>query len=541
MINLRKILAVTVFVLLGGCSPADPGKSHLAQGLVYCSEGNPVTFNPQLIITGTTVDATSNQLYNRLLEYNPASGQLEPALAKSWEVSPDGRSYTFHLRPGIEFHHTDYFQPSRHFNAEDVLFSFNRVIRPEHPYHLVSGGNYPFFQSVDFNSLINNIEQVNEHQVVFHLTQPDSSFLANLATDFSVILSAEYGQQLLARGTPEHIDNLPVGTGPFIFSRYNKNNHIRYIRHQGYWAGPPRIDQLVYDITPQSTKRIAKLLTGDCDVSALPQSSELNVIRDQAALELQVQTGLNIAYWAFNTQRPPFNDVRVRRALALAINKKSIVDAVYFGSATIAKSILPPLSWAYDHSLQYTQYDPDKARALLTRAGFADGFSMTLWAPPVQRIYNPNAIKMAELIQSQLADIGIRVQIVSYDWSVFVQKLNESTYDSVLMGWTADNADPDNFFRPQLSCTSLASGNNRANWCDPEFDLFLHEAISHQANDARRQAYLKAQQKLAQEVPMVPITHAMRFQVKDRQILGMPLNPYGGIAFAKSYRQSEPR
>ena len=539
MKNLRKILAVLPVLGLLGCSPADVQNSHITQGLVYCSEGNPVSFNPQLIITGTTVDATSNQLYNRLLEYNPTTGRLEAALADSWQISADGRTYTFTLRRDVQFHETNYFKPSRPLTAEDVVFSFNRVIRENHPFHFVSGGNYPFFQSVDFMSLIDNIEAIGPHQVRFHLVESDSSFLANLATDFSVILSAEYGQQLLDLGTPELIDSAPVGTGPFVFTRYYKNNHIRYKRNDRYWGGPPQIDQLVYDITPKSTNRIAKLLTGDCDVSALPQASELSVLREQLELELQVQTGLNVAYWAFNTQRPPFDNVKIRRALAMAINKKAIIDAVYYGSGTTAKSILPPLSWAYDHALEEYRYDPDAARTLLREAGYPQGFEMTLWAPPVQRIYNPNAIKMAELIQAQLADIGIQVQIVSYDWSIFVQKLHESTYDSVLMGWTADNADPDNFFRPQLSCASLESGNNRANWCEPEFDLLIHSAITQQDHDARRLYYVQAQRLLHDEVPLVPITHAMRFQVKDREIHGMPLNPYGGISFAKSHREAK--
>ena len=340
-----KLVLVSAIFAQFGCSPSAEDNTQREQGLVYCSEGDPSVFNPQLTTIGTTIDATSNQLYNRLVEYNPRLGKLEPALAKSWSISDDGRTYTFALRDDVVFHQTKFFKPSRLFSAIDVAFSFNRIITPTHPYHDVSGGNYPFFNSIDLPNTINRIEVIDPHTVTFHLSSRDSSFLANLATDFAVILSQEYGDYLLSAGQPQLIDIKPVGTGPFILESHYKDNFIRYKSNEHYWNGAPQIKQLVYDITPKSTNRIAKIMTGDCDVSALPQSSELDVIRRNIKLELQVQTGLNVAYWAFNNQAPPFDRLIVRQALAHAINKRAIVKAVYYGSATTAKTVFPPLSW----------------------------------------------------------------------------------------------------------------------------------------------------------------------------------------------------
>lgn len=531
-----KLVLVSAIFAQFGCSPSAEDNTQREQGLVYCSEGDPSVFNPQLTTIGTTIDATSNQLYNRLVEYNPRLGKLEPALAKSWSISDDGRTYTFALRDDVVFHQTKFFKPSRLFSAIDVAFSFNRIITPTHPYHDVSGGNYPFFNSIDLPNTINRIEVIDPHTVTFHLSSRDSSFLANLATDFAVILSQEYGDYLLSAGQPQLIDIKPVGTGPFILESHYKDNFIRYKSNEHYWNGAPQIKQLVYDITPKSTNRIAKIMTGDCDVSALPQSSELDVIRRNIKLELQVQTGLNVAYWAFNNQAPPFDRLIVRQALAHAINKRAIVKAVYYGSATTAKTVLPPLSWAYHRQLPIYEYNPRKARKMLADAGFPNGFEMTLWAAPAQRIYNPNAVKMAELIQGQLAEIGVKVKIVSYGWGVFMNKLNEYQYDSVLLGWTADNSDPDNFFRPILSCAALMSGNNRVNWCQPQFDQLLNAASGHTNLGKRVDFYRQAQQMLYDEVPLVPIAHALRFQVRDRTVGGISLNPYGGISFAKSHR-----
>jgi len=533
---LLKYNFLPLIFLLAGCGPKHIDGVDVSPGIVYCSEGDPTTFNPQLTTTGTTTDATSYQLYNRLVEYDPALGTIMPGLAHHWHINENGKIYTFYLRKEVPFHNNKTFTPSRYFNADDVLFSFNRIIEQQHPYHQVSGGSYPFFQSVGFAKQIEKIVKVHPYMVTIHLKEKDSSFLANLATNFAVILSKEYGQQLLASNTPHAIDSTPIGTGPFYLDSYYQSSHIRYKPNKSYWGGAPAIDQLVFDITPKSTNRIAKLMTGDCDVSALPQSSELDILRRNITLELQIQTGFNVAYLAFNLQKEPFNQPKVRKAIAHAINKRALIEAVYYGSATEAQSVLPPLSWAYNDKLSEYHYDPKLARQLLSEAGLADGFEMNIWAAPVQRIYNPNAIKTAELIQGQLAQVGIKVNIISYGWNVFIDKLNAFEYDSVLLGWTADNADPDNFFRPLFSCAALATGANRTNWCDDSLDQTFTKAISSTNRKQRTALYHSALAQLNNELPLIPLAHALRFQVKSRAIHGMPLNPYGGISFAKSHR-----
>lgn len=537
LIFVLKVCFITSILMLVGCGPSVDKNLH-TPGIVYCSEGDPTSFNPQLTTNGTTTDASSYQIYNRLVEYDPALGSIVPALARHWFINEDGTSYTFYLRKNVKFHSNEDFTPTRDFNADDVLFSFNRVIDTAHPYHQVSGGSYPFFQSVGFTDIINKIVKVNDYMIVIHLTEKDASFMANLAANFAVIQSKEYADQLAAQSKQAQIDSKPIGTGPFGLDSYFQNDHIRYKPNLNYWNGAPAIEQLVFDITPKSTNRIAKLMTGDCDVSALPQSSEIDIIRQNKKLELQIQTGFNVSYLGFNTERVPFNEPKVRQALAHAINKRAIVEAVYYGSATIADSVLPSLSWAYNDALPPYEYNIDKAKALLAEAGYADGFEMTLWAAPVQRIYNPNAIKTAELIQGQLKKVGVEVKIVTYGWNVFIEKLNDYSYDSLLLGWTADNADPDNFFRPLFSCAALLSGGNRVNWCNDNFDETINQAITFTDEKKRVPFYLAAQQSLNEQVPLIPIAHALRFQVKSRNISGMSLNPYGGISFAKAKRKA---
>ena len=527
----NRLYRLALLPLVGGWLTAC-GHQQLPPGVVYCSEGNPESFNPQTVTSGTTIDATSQQIYSRLVDYDADEGKIVPALATHWEISDNGLEYRFTLREGVKFHRSALFTPSRPFNADDVLFSFQRILDDDHPFHWVSRSGYPFFQSIDFVNQVSSVTKEGDHQVVFRLNRRDASFLSNLATDFAVILSAEYAEQQQNAGTPERLDTQAIGTGPFRLVEYVKNEYIRYRRHEGYWGKAPEIDMLVYDITSKSTVRLSKLITGDCSVSALPKAGELDLIDEHPDLQLQSRPGLNVAFWAFNTQKPPLDDVRVRQALSLAIDKRNILAAVYQDTAVEAQSLLPPSSWAYarDYELDI-DYSPSKAMTLLAEAGVTN-LSIDIWAMPVARAYNPNALKTAELIQADLANIGVKANIVSYDWSVFTQKLNRSDYDSVLIGWNADNSDPDNFFTPLLSCASVGSGNNRSRWCSPEFDALLTRARASTDRLERTALYQEAQAEVARELPMFAFAHAKRTLVHRNNISHMPISPFGGISFA---------
>ncbi|MEG3025809.1 MAG: ABC transporter substrate-binding protein, partial [Aeromonas sp.] len=259
-----KPLLLGLLVLLTGCQKQQDDASKT--GLIYCVEGAPQTFNPQLANSGVTLDASARPLYDRLLEVNANTLSIEGGLATHWQSSEDGLSYTLTLRKGVTFHRTPWFSPSRQFNADDVLFTYQRLLDEQHPFHAISGGEYPYFYSLGLASLIKRVYKKGPHEVVFELNRPDASFLATLASDYAIVLSAEYGDQMQKAGTPELLDTRPIGTGPFSFKEYRHNEFVRYLRHPGYWGGEAKIEQLIYDITPKSSKRLAKLLTGECDV-----------------------------------------------------------------------------------------------------------------------------------------------------------------------------------------------------------------------------------------------------------------------------------
>ena len=522
-------LALALITLLSACS-SEESLSLSNKSLVYCAEGSPESFNPQIITSGTTVDATANQLYNRLITFNAKDNSIKPSIAKSWHVTGDGKMVTFYLRKNIAFHHTDYFTPSRTLNADDVLFSFNRILDENHQYHQVSGGSYPFFQSVQLRSLIQEIERINDYTIRFKLHRSDSSFLANLATDFSVVLSEEYGQQLAKRNERQHIDVFPIGTGPFKLKEYKVGSLIRYYRHDQYWQGKVELEQLVFDITPSNTGRLTKLLTNECDVVSYPIAHEKIV--EHPNLTLESVTSFNVAYLGFNTQKAPFNNIKVRQAIAYAINKKSIVDTIYSGKAEIAKSLLQSASWAYDDKVVDQIYSITKAKELLKEAGFENGFEMDIWAMNVQRPYNPNALTMAKLIQSDLKDIGVEVNIVSYEWATFLQRVGKGEHQTVLLGWTADHPDPDNFFTSLLSCAAVGTGNNSTLWCNEKFDELLQKALKTGNIEKRKVYYSQALAMIAQEMPLLPLAHSKRYQARSNLVRGNILSAFGGIDFS---------
>jgi len=528
--NRFKTLFILAFCLLSlwGCNN-ESITSLSERSVIYCAEGSPETFNPQLVTSGTTIDATSNQLYDRLITFQGADNTLTPALAKSWHVTRDGRKVTFYLRKDVPFHQTDYFTPTRLLNADDVIFSFNRIIKPEHPFHLVSGGSYPFFQNIDLNLLVEEVEKINDYTIRFHLAYADSSFLANLATDFAIVLSAEYAQQLSQQKLKTNIDTHPVGTGPFKLKEYRVGSLIRFYRNDKYWQEPAKIEQLVFDITPSNTGRLTKLLAKECDITAYPIAHEKIIQHND--LTLEAVTALNVGYFGFNVNKPPFDNQLVRQAISYAINKKVLLEAVYQGKAELANSLLPNTSWAFDENIPEQEFNPVLAKSLLEVAGFPQGFTMDLWAMPVQRPYNPNAITMAKLIQTDLKNIGIKVKIVSYEWSTFLHRLKLGEHQTFLLGWSADHPDPDNFFSPMLSCSATHTGSNTTFWCNQEFDNIIQQALQTTNVGLRKKYYSQAMNILSKEVPLIPIAHSKRYQARGNNVTGDVLAAFGGISF----------
>ncbi len=430
----------------------------------------------------------------------------------------------------MKFHTTDYFTPSRDLNADDVVFSFERQRVKEHPYHEVSGGTWEYFGGMSMPDLIKSVEKVDDLTVKFVLNRPEAPMIANLGMDFASILSKEYADAMLEAGTPENVNQQPVGTGPFQFVAYQKDAVVRFKAHDGYWAGKAPIDDLVFAITPDNSVRYQKLKAGECHLMPYPNPADLEAMKADQDLVVMEQEGLNVGYLAYNTTVAPFDKVEVRKALNMAINKQAILDAVFQGAGKIAKNPIPPTIWSYNDAIQDDPYDPEAAKKMLEDAGVSD-LKMKVWAMPVQRPYNPNARRMAELIQADFAKVGVEVEVVSYEWGEYLSKSRELDRDgAILLGWTGDNGDPDNFLAVLLGCDGVEK-SNRAQWCYKPFDDVIQNAKTVSDSAERTKLYEEAQVIFKEQAPWATIAHSIVFKPMRKEVQDFKIDPFGGHIF----------
>ncbi|WP_419761286.1 ABC transporter substrate-binding protein [Pseudomonas fulva] len=502
-----------------------------ASNLVYCSEGSPGGFDPGQYTTGTDFDAASETIFNRLAEFERGGTKAQPSLASSWDISEDGLTYTFHLREGVKFHTTEYFNPTRDFNADDVLFTFQRMLDRNHPFRKAYPSEFPYFTDMGLDKNIAKVEKTDDKTVVFTLNAVDAAFVQNLAMSFAAVHSAEYADQLLKAGKAADINQKPVGTGPFVFSRYQKDAVIRFKGNKEYWAPElVKIDNLIFSINTDASVRAQKLRAGECHVTLNPRPADLKALQADKNLNVPTEPGYNVGYIAYNVTRAPFDKLEVRQALDMAVNKSAIIDAVYQGAGQLAVNGMPPTQWSYDESIKDAAYDPEKAKQLLKAAGVKEGTEITLWAMPVQRPYNPNARLMAEMLQSDWAKVGIKARIVSYEWGEYIKRAHAGEHDAMLIGWTGDNGDPDNWLGTLYGCASV-DGNNFSKWCDAEYDKLVVAAKRVTDQEQRSELYRQAQVVLKREVPITPIAHSTVYQPMRTSVKGFQISPFGRNSF----------
>lgn len=505
--------------------------AHAADTLVFCSEASPAGFDPALYTSGTEFDAAAETVFNRLTQFKRGSTEIVPGLADRWETTEDGLTYTFHLRGGVKFHTTDYFTPTREFNADDVLFTFQRMLDRDHPFRKAYPTEFPYFSGMSMDKNIAKVEKVDDRTVKFTLKAVDAAFIQNLAMSFASIQSAEYANKLLTEGKAQEINQKPIGTGPFVFSRYQKDAVIRYRGNKEYWnPDDVKLDNLIFAITTDPSVRMQKLRAGECQVTLNPRPAELEGLKADKNIQMPEQPGFNLGYIAYNVEHEPFDKPEVRKALDMAVNKKAIIDAVYQGAGQAAVNAMPPTQWSYDDSIKDASFDPEEARQLLSDNGIAEGTEVTLWAMPVQRPYNPNARLMAEMLQSDWAKIGLKVRIVSYEWGEYLKRAKAGEHDIMLIGWTGDNGDPDNWLGTLYGCDAI-NGNNYSRWCDQRYDRLIKEARTLTDQEKRTALYKQAQGILKEEAAITPVAHSTVYQPMSNRVKDFKISPFGINSF----------
>ena len=510
---------------------ADAGSdAKAAKTLIYCSEGSPAGFDPAQYTAGTDFDASAYPIFNGIVQFKRGETEIEPGLAESWEVSEDGKTYTLNLRKGVKFGKTDYFTPTRDFNADDVIFTIERLIDTGFAFNKDYPAEFPYSVGMGLPEIINKVEKVDDHTVKITLAETNAPFLQNLAMPFAYVHSAEYAKQLQDAGKAADLNTKPVGTGPFVFTSYQKDAQIRYAKNPDYWNKDDiHIDNLVFVITKDSAVRAQKVQAGECNVSAYANPSEVDSAKKSGKANVLDDAGFNVGYLGYNTEKPDLKDVNVRRALDMAINKDAIINAVYQGSGIKATNPMPPTQWGYNKDIKDAPYDVEKAKALLAEAGAKD-LEIDLWYMPVQRPYNPNAKLMAEMIQSDWAKVGVKAKLVTYEWGEYLKRAGKGEPEAILAGWTGDNGDPDNWLGVLLSCDAVG-GNNYSRWCNKDFDKLVTDARAITNQDERIANYKQAQVIFKDQLPWTTVANSVVTVLTTPNVKDYKISPLGSIRF----------
>ncbi|ADO96512.1 TPA: ABC transporter substrate-binding protein [Haemophilus influenzae] len=524
-------------------------------GLTYCTHASGFSFNPQTADAGTSMNVVTEQIYNKLFDIKNHSATLTPMLAQSYSISADGKEILLNLRHGVKFHQTPWFTPTRDFNAEDVVFSINRVLGHNTYLPTLAEANvtysnpqykvfheqarkvrFPYFDSIKLNEKIKSVTALSPYQVKIELFEPDSSILSHLASQYAIIFSQEYAYQLSADDNLTQLDTHPVGTGPYQVKDYVYNQYVRLVRNENYWKKEAKIQNIIVDLSTDRNGRLVKFFNNECQIASYPEVSQIGLLKsNDKHYYMQSTDGMNLAYLAFNFEKPLMQDRTIREAISQSLNRARIIHNIYHNTATVANNIIPEVSWASSVNTPEFEFDYNPK---IAKNKLADkNLLLNLWVINEEQVYNPAPFKMAEMIKWDLAQAGVKVKVRAVTRPFLTAQLRNQSenYDLILSGWLAGNLDPDGFMRPILSCGTKNELTNLSNWCNEEFDQFMDRAITTSHLSSRVKAYNEAQELVLRELPIIPIANVKRILVANSRVKGVKMTPFGSLDFSTLY------
>lgn len=527
-LSILLILSLLLSACSGGGEEASGNSSEPKEGgsLIYARGADAIGLDPINVTDGESIRVTSN-IFETLFVYDE-NLEVQPGLADSYKVSDDGMTWTITLKKGIKF------QDGTDFNANAVVFNFDRWMDPENPYHKGDFPYYPFLYGGfkgDSNHKIEYVKAVDESTVEFKLTEKTAPFISYLAIPMFGIASPA----AIEKHGDKFSEN-PVGTGPFVFDSWKHNDKIVLKKNENYAGEGPYLDELIFRVIPENSSRLTALQAGEVDIIDGLNPDDATTIEADSQLSLVKRPSFNIGYMVLNTQMAPFDDVKVRQAVNMAIDKQAIVDAFYNGYAEVAKNPFPSVLWGYNDSIEDYKFNVEEAKKLLAEAGYPDGFKTQLWAMSNPRPYMPQPMKVAEAIQADLKKIGIEAEIVTYEWATYLQKSGNGEHPMGLYGWTGVMADPDNFLFPNLSATNTAKpASNRAFYENEEFTKLLQDARVTFDQDERAKLYEQAQEIFHKDAPWVTLAHTTPPIAMAGYVQGFTAHPMEDDDFTKVY------
>ena len=516
-----------VFVVVGSASAVGT--------MVFGSSGDAVRLDPGDVTDGESIQRMDN-IFEGLVEFGSGTTEIEPCLATSWEISEDGKEITFHLREGVKFHDgTD-------FNADAVVFSFARQYDTNHPHYQY--GQWPYWGWMYGD--IDKVEKIDDYTVKVVMKKINASIMTSLAMFTVNIVSPTNAEKY-----KEDAFKNPCGTGPFKFVEWVKADHITLEANEDYWRERAKLDKLIFRVIPDGSARLMALEVGEVQGIEFINPADFDRIRANKDLVLMSEPGMNIGYMAINTgygyidannnyardeEEPlvktpgyyePLTKKKVRQAINMAIDKQSIVDNLYMGTAIKAKNGMPPFMLGYNDDIVDYPYDPAKAKELLAEAGYPDGFEVTLYVMPVSRPYMFDPPKIGEAIQSYLGAVGIKVNIYQVDWGTYLQETMDGNAQMCLLGWTGDNGDPDNFLNVLYGANvcSIGTSGNYGFYMNSTAQALLTEALATYDTEKRATYYKKFQEMIHEDACYVYLAHSNQNLAFRANVKGYVLHP----------------
>ena len=460
--------------------------SCLAAMIVACGGQTETSLSKDTLVVANGADAKTldphatndqpssrvfSQLYSNLVETNREMA-IVPALAESWEHIDD-RTTVFNLRKGVKFHNGE------ELKASDVRFTLERMKNSPTVAHIIGA--------------VETIEVVDEYTVKITTSEPFGPLLYHLAHNASAILNEkavtdagqDYGQQ-------------PVGTGPYRFVEWVVGDRVSMAANEDYYDGKPVIENAVFRSIVEGTNRAIALETGEVDIAYDIEPIDVSVITGNDGLTLVEEESLSVAFFGFNTNKAPFDNVKIRQAIAYAVSADDIVESVALGAGVAANSPIGPKVFGHNPDAKFYSQDFEKARQLMAEAGYPDGFRTTVWTND-----NPLRVQIAQIMQAQVRQIGIDMSIEVLEWGAYLDGTSRGEHDIYILGWFTLTGDADYGLYPLYSSSTHGGAGNRGFYTNPKVDQLLHRARTSTDSEERRGLYAEIQEILQEDVPIV--------------------------------------
>jgi peptide/nickel transport system substrate-binding protein len=525
---------LAVVALLAFASGCGRGSASSDSVLIYAQPEDPKTLDPINTDIAEAVHVLTN-VFDTLVTYDDETTEIVPALAESWEHSEDGLTWTFRLRPGVTFH------DGTPLTSEAVKVSLERLTsevemgdpkRPMKKHPLVFDPARPYRSAY---AMIDQIEKPDELTVVLKLKAPSAILLANLAM-FPASIISPTALTKLGEKSAEH----PVGTGPFKFVEWSRDEKLVTAAFDEHWRGRPKIDQLIFVPVRENATRVQRLSRGEIHLADSLTPVELDSLAKRPELAVQEAVGMNVAYLAIQTEKPPLDQLEVRRAIYMAIDKEALVKLGYAGHAQPAVSMVPPAMWGYSDAFEVPPHDPAAAKALLEQTARQNGFTLPLKlrlsVMNQARPYLPQPQAIQGYLKEALAPIGIDVSIDARDVNQHFEHLMAGRHELGLAGWFSDNSDPDNFLYSLLDSDNISeAGNNLSRYRSKRFHELMLAGQKELDTAKRLEIYREAQALVAQDLPVVPLVHTSQRAAHVKRLQGFSLHPTGLVRLHQAH------